>query len=161
MLVSEGVMKWVMNLYPPLLFQRIRIKNFEKDFKGASVKISKSILNQNYNKSIFGGTIFSAADPLYPVLFYQMLLRRGYKITAWSRSATVRFFKPSLTDLFFDVTVKDEDIIDCENQLNVFGKYKHSFPVDIYDRDKVLCATIINEIYVRNLSYIEINKSAD
>jgi acyl-coenzyme A thioesterase PaaI-like protein len=69
MVVSEKTLKWIMRFYPPLLLQRIWVIGFDKGFKGVSVKISKSLLNRNYNGSIFGGTIFAAADPFYPVLF--------------------------------------------------------------------------------------------
>ena len=155
MLVSEGVMKWALNLYPPLLFQRIRIIRFEKGFTGAEVKISRSILNKNYHNAIFGGTMFAAADPFYPVLFYQVLLRKGYKISAWSRSSAIRFIKPCKTDMHFKIIITNTDIDNCERQLNLNGKYRKSFPVEIYDKNNKLCVSVINEIYVRNLNFAD------
>jgi acyl-coenzyme A thioesterase PaaI-like protein len=155
MLVSEGVLKWAINLYPPLFFQRIRVIKFDKGFTGASIKVSKSILNTNYHDSIFGGTIFSAADPFYPVLFYQVLIRKGYKVKAWSRSSAIRFVKPGKTNLYFRVQISETDISGCEEQLNTTGKYRKSFQVEIYDKNDKLCASLINEIYVRNLNFID------
>ncbi|TWJ00875.1 acyl-coenzyme A thioesterase PaaI-like protein [Mucilaginibacter frigoritolerans] len=155
MLVSEGVLKWAINLYPPLFFQRIRVIKFDKGFTGASIKVSKSILNTNYHDSIFGGTIFSAADPFYPVLFYQVLIRKGYKVKAWSRSSAIRFVKPGKTDLYFRAQITEKDISGCEHQLNTTGKFRKSFQVEIYDKMDKLCASLINEIYVRNLNFID------
>ena len=66
-----------------LLVQRIWVQGFDKGFKGVSVKVSKSILNKNFNNSIFGGTIFAAADPfdlepgtrvLAPIQFKQVAI---------------------------------------------------------------------------------------
>ncbi len=153
MLVSEGVLKWAINLYPPLFFQRIRVIKFNRGFIGASIKIKKSIFNTNYHDSIFGGTIFSAADPFYPVLFYQVLIRKGYKVKAWSRSSAIRFVKPGKTSLYFKAAITENDIADCEYHLNTAGKYRKSFPVDIFDKNDKLCASLINEIYVRNLNF--------
>jgi acyl-coenzyme A thioesterase PaaI-like protein len=155
MLVSEGVLKWAINLYPPLFFQRIRVIKFDKGFTGASIKVSKSILNTNYHDSIFGGTIFSAADPFYPVLFYQVLIRKGYNVKAWSRSSAIRFVKPGKTNLYFRVLISEKDISGCEHQLNTIGKFRKSFEVEIYDKNDKLCASLINEIYVRNLNFID------
>jgi acyl-coenzyme A thioesterase PaaI-like protein len=155
MLISEGVLKWAINLYPPLFFQRIRVIKFDKGFTGASIKVSKSILNTNYHDSIFGGTIFAAADPFYPVLFYQVLIRKGYKVKAWSRSSAIRFVKPGKTNLYFRVQISEKDISDCEDQLNTIGKFRKSFQVEIYDKNNKLCASLINEIYVRNLNFID------
>ena len=110
MVVSERVLKWAMCFYPPLLFQRIWTIGFEKGFKGVHVKINRSLLNINHNRSIFGGTIFSAADPFLPVLFHQLLSHKGYKIIAWSKSSAIRYRKPAMTDLDFKITLSDDDI---------------------------------------------------
>ena len=77
MKVSEKTLKWVMRFYPPFFFQRIWVQRFHPGFTGVDVKISKSLLNRNYNASIFGGTIFAAADPFYALLFDQLFRRRG------------------------------------------------------------------------------------
>ncbi len=153
MLVSEGVLKWAINLYPPLFFQRIRVVKFDKGFLGVNVKINKSLLNKNYHNSIFGGTLFSAADPFFPLLFYQVFIRKGYDVRAWSRSAAIRFIKPGKTDLYFKISITNTDIADCEHYLNTTGKYRKSYSIEIYDKNEKLCVTVINEIYVRNLSF--------
>ena len=57
MLVSENVLKWALRFYPPLLFQRIWVIRFTKGFRGVRVKVNRSLINNNYNNSIFGGTI--------------------------------------------------------------------------------------------------------
>lgn len=155
MLVSERLLKWAINLYPPLFFQRIRVVSFDKGFTGASIRIRKSIFNKNYHDSIFGGTIFAAADPFYPVLFYQILIRKKYRVNAWSRSAAIRFIKPAKTNLYFKIQIGNADIEDCEGQLNKTGKFRKSYQIDIYDEHQKLCAVVINEIYVRNLSFAE------
>ena len=153
--VSENTLKWAMRFYPCLFFQRIWVIKFETEFKGVHVKINKSILNRNYNNSIFGGTIFSAADPFYPVLFHQVLSNKGYNVVAWSKSADIHFLKPGLTDLYFTITIPEEVIADCERELNHAGKYVKVYPIDIYDKNGQLCVTVLNEIYVRNLNYGE------
>ena len=76
-------------------FQRIWVVNFSKGFTGVKVKINNSWLNRNYNRSIFGGTLFAAADPFYPVLFHQLFTKKGYKVMAWSKSAEIQFLKPT------------------------------------------------------------------
>jgi hypothetical protein len=153
MQVSEGVMKWALRLYPPLFFQRIWVRRFYKGFHGVDVVIRKSIMNKNFNKAIFGGTTYAAADPFYPILFYQVLVRKGYKMNAWSRSAAIRYNKPGITDLHFTINITDEQIADCEHNLNLHGKYRKSFLIEMFDKDEKLCVSVINEIYIRNLHH--------
>lgn len=155
MAISENTLKWIMRFYPALFFQRIWVIKFEKGFRGVRVKINKSLLNRNYNNSIFGGTIFSAADPFYPLLFHQVLTKKGFNIIAWSKSAEIRYLKPALTDLYFSIGISDEAIAECERELNSTGKCLKTCPIDIYDKNGQLCASLFIEIYVRNLDYIE------
>ena len=156
MVVSEGLLKWAMRFYPPLFFQRIWVVNFDKAFTGVQVKINKSFLNKNYNNSIFGGTIFSAADPFYPLLFHQLFSHKGYKIIAWSKSSEIQFLKPGLTSLHFKIKITDEEIAEAEHVLNTGGKYIKAHPIDIYNKAGEVCVTLMNEVYIRNLNYIEI-----
>ncbi len=150
MIVSERTLKWAMNLYPPLLFQRIWVKKFHKDFRGVDVKISNSFLNRNYNGSIFGGTIYAATDPFYALLFDQLMQRRGYKCRVWLKSAAIQYLKPGLTTLYFTIKITDEMVAEAEHALNEYGKFVKAYPMELYDKNGVLCATVSNEVYLRN-----------
>ena len=151
MQISENTLKWAMRFYPPLFFQRIWVKQFHKDFKGVEVKISKSLLNSNYNNSIFGGTIFSASDPFYALLFDQVLVRRGFKIRVWLKSAQISYLKPGRSNLYFKIILTEEDILEAEAALKTVGKFVKAFPMEIKGADGETCASVINEVYVRNL----------
>lgn len=151
MVVSENLFKWVLRFYPPLLFQRIWVKKFDEGFTGVHVKISKSFLNKNYNNSIFGGTIFSASDPFYALLFDQVLKRKGFKVRVWLKSASIQYLKPARTDLHFSISLSNEDIAQAESALNTVGKFVKAYPMEIFNTEGELCASVVNEVYVRNL----------
>jgi hypothetical protein len=155
MVVSENTLKWIMRLYPPLLFQRIWVRGFNKGFKGVRVKIIKSIFNKNYNGSIFGGTIFAAADPFYPVLFDRVLNTGGRKLKIWSKSSKINFLKPALSSLSFQIILSDADIELAIHTLNTTGKYENSFPIDIYNNNNEVCVSLMNEVYIRDLNFTQ------
>ena len=155
MKVSAQTLKWALRFYPPLFFQRIWVKRFGSDFKSVEVKISKSLLNSNYNKSIFGGTIFSATDPFYALLFDQVFRLRGYKTRVWLKSARIQYLKPGRGDLFFKIEITEVDIAEAETALNSVGKFIKSFPIELYNKQGELCAFVSNEVYVRNLFHGE------
>jgi acyl-coenzyme A thioesterase PaaI-like protein len=155
MLVSAGLLKWALRFYPPLFFQRIWVENIDKNFTGLQIKISKSVFNTNYNRSIFGGTIFSAADVCYPVLFHQLLSHKGYKVAVWSRSAQIHFLKKSDDKIKFAIALSDEDIIDVEHVLAKKGKYNKAYPIVIYNNNGDVCVNMMCEVYIRNLNYIK------
>ena len=156
MLVSAGQLKWILRFYPPLFFQRIWVVNIAANFTGLQVKITKSVFNRNYNRSIFGGTIFSAADVCYPVLFHQLLSHKGYKIAVWSRSAQIHFLKKSSDKIHFNVNLSDADINQVEQTLNEQGKYNKAYPIVIFNNNGDVCVNVMCEVYIRNLNYIKI-----
>lgn len=151
MKITAKVLKWAIRFYPPLLFQRIWVINFSDDFKQAEIKINKSLLNINYNKTIFGGTIFSATDPFYAILFDQIFRLKGYKTRVWLKSASIQYLKPGNDDLYFKINITDEDISEAEYALNTSGKFTKAFTIEILNKKKELCASVINEVYIRNL----------
>src|SRR6478735_466710 len=148
MIVSERALKWIMCLYPPLLFQRIWVVGFDKGFRGVNVKVSKSLFNKNFNGSIFGGTIFAAADPFYPVLFDRVLNTDGNKLKIWSKSSRIDFLKPAHSSLSFYIKLTDSDIEMALKALNTTGKYENVFPIAIYNTNNEVCAHVMNEVYI-------------
>ena len=156
MIISQNTLKWVMRLYPPLFFQRIWVQKFDDDFKSCSVKIGKSFLNKNYNGSIFGGTIYAATDPFYALLFDQLMQRRGFKIRVWLKSASIQYLKPGHSHLFFTIRVTDEMVSEAEEALKTVGKFVKAYPMEITNKKGELCATVMNEIYIRNLHQGEV-----
>ncbi|WP_316788388.1 DUF4442 domain-containing protein [Pedobacter frigoris] len=151
MVVSEKTLKWGLCLYPPLLFQRIWIKRFHKGFRGVDVKIAKSLFNKNYNGSIFGGTIYAATDPFYAILFDQLLQRQGFKVRVWLKSASIQYLKPGRSNLYFTVVITDDMLNEAVEALNTTGKFVKAYPMEITNGAGELCATVMNEVYVRNL----------
>ncbi len=151
MLLSENALKWVLRFYPPLLFQRIWVLEVEKDFRGVSVKINKSIVTKNYNGSIFGGTISAAADPFYPVLFHQLFSHKGYKVKVWLKSADIKYLKPGRTDLFFSIRLDEPGIEETEHLLKTVGKHTKYIPLEMRNKMGELCVQVVSEIYIRNL----------
>jgi hypothetical protein len=151
MKVSPKVLKWVLRFYPPLFFQRIWIQRFDKNFRSVEVKIFKSLLNTNFNNSIFGGTIYAASDPFYAILFDQVLQLKGFKTRVWLKSAHIQYLKPGRENLYFKIVLTDQEIAEAIHVLETNGKFVKAFPLEIYNKRGELCALVSNEVYIRNL----------
>ena len=144
-----------MRLYPPMLFQRIWVKRVHPGFRGIDVKINRSLVTSNLGNSIFGGTIFSATDPFYALLFGQLMQRKGFRITVWLKSAQIHYLKPARTSLYFSIRISDDMIREAENALRNHGKFVKAFSMELFNKQGERCATAINEIYIRNLDFIK------
>jgi acyl-coenzyme A thioesterase PaaI-like protein len=160
MRLSENTLKWVMRLYPPLLFQRIWVKKIYKGFCGADIKINRSLVTINLGNAIFGGTIFSATDPFYAMLFGQQMLRQGFKTTIWLKSAEIKYIKPARTNLFYTIRISPEMTAEAVATLKTQGKFVKAYPIEIFNKHGELCATAMNEVYIRDLNFVKPNVDA-
>ncbi len=152
MIASPRLLTWALRFYPPLFFQRIWVIQFYSGFTGVEVIIRKSILNINYNKSIFGGTIFGAADPFFAICFYQILKQKGYKTVVWTKSAQIHFIKPTTSSLFFSIKIDKQEIDKVIKELNNNEKFIKFYPIEIINKQGEICASLTVEIYIRKIN---------
>lgn len=154
MRVSPNTLKWGLRLYPPFFFQRIWVKKILDNFLGAEVKINKSLLNINSNKTIFGGTIFSAIDPFYPILLDQYFKHQGIlRTVAWLKTAHIDYIKPGRHDLYVSFHLKEEVLLEALQTIKKEGKVVKTFQTQVFDKHGTLCAVAHNEIYIRDLEF--------
>ncbi len=157
---SNNLLNWALRLYPPLFFNRIWLKGFSKDYTSCKVKIFKSLLNTNFNGTIFGGTIFSATDPFYALCYYQILHQRGFKVQTWLKSASIQYKKPADQNLFLEFNVSEQDIQEAINSMNSIGKFVKTYEILIKDKDGVIYAVAQNEVYGRLLKNTNLKEVA-
>lgn len=108
--LSESRLKWSLNFFPPWLVQGIRVVEVGPGFRRCRVRVRRSFLTGNLSGTTFGGTIFSAADPVHAVMYWQILAHRGLRVQAWLRSASIRHLRPAATALTLDFVLTDADV---------------------------------------------------
>lgn len=143
--------KWILNLYPPFLFNRIRIQSISADFTEVNVKIKKSIWNKNLAGTIFGGTLFSAADPFIAVMYWQIFSIRFHKnIIVWLKSAEIQYKIPSNSDMMLHFKIDEEEILLAKKDLDEKGKHVSTYNVEIKNTDGEICAVVKLNSYLGN-----------
>ena len=139
-----------MNIFPPLFFNRIILKHVSEDYTFMKVKIRRSILNMNFHRSIFGGTIFSAFDPYFPTMYYNIFAQKNRKLEIWMKSANMKYKRPATTHLFLEFKIKKEDIELAEKELNEKGKHEKWHKVEAINKKGTVCAEAEMLVYLRD-----------
>lgn len=149
--ISPRNAKILLNLYPPFIFNRIKIQSISKDFTEVKVKIKKSIWNKNMAGTIFGGTLFSAADPFIAVMYWQIFsIRFNKKIIVWLKSAEIVYKKPADTDMFLYFKIDEEEILLAKKDLEEKGKHVSEYFVDLKNKQDEVCAIVKLNSYLGN-----------
>jgi len=142
--------KWMLRIFPALLFSRVWVKYMSNDFKSCTVSVKPSILNRNLQRTIFGGTIFSAFDPWFALMFWQIFAHRGQKLEAWLKSAEIDYKKPAATRLSIQFNISDADIAEAEAALASEGRFQKWMKAEAINTDGVVCAEARLLVYIRN-----------
>jgi len=147
--LSPWQLKWMLNLYPPLLFNAVRMVEVSPDFHRCKVRVFRVPWTRNLQGTLFGGTIYSAADPFTALLFWQIFAHRGQRVQAWLRRARVHYKKAAATALTLEFRLTPEQVDEAAAALAVKGRFARFYATDAIDRAGDVCCTIETEIYLR------------
>lgn len=154
---SSKTIAFFLNFFPPLFFNRIRITKVNSSFTQVDLKIKYSWMNKNIQKSIFGGTIFSAFDPFFAIMYWQAFSMLNIPMEVWVKSAKINYLKPAKTDLFINFKIDDKDISNAINHLKENYKYEASHIVTAYDKKGEPYAEAEILVYIRNSNEFDIS----
>ena len=144
-------LKLSLNIFPPLFFNRILLKHISSDYREINVLLKKSIFNINYYKSIYGGSIFSACDPYFPIMYYHIFKNR--KLIVWVKSAEINYIKPAYSSLKLNFKIQDSQIKEIEQALFKNGKHEIINEVKAINLENVICAEAKITVYLRDPNF--------
>lgn len=104
---KASIYKYGFNLSPMYRRSTGRIYEVSEDLHSVKVKIKLSYKNSNYVGSIFGGTLFSATDPIFMIQLMNIL---GTDYVVWDKAATIKFKRPAKETCYVDFVFTDDEI---------------------------------------------------
>jgi acyl-coenzyme A thioesterase PaaI-like protein len=123
-----------------------RLKYIAEDWSEVRLEIPLSRRTRNYVGTIFGGSLYSAVDPIYML----MLIRRlGPEFLVWDKSANIQFKKPGRETLHARFLVSNDELAAVRSALESQRSIDRSYTVDLVDGSGTVCATVEKIIYIR------------
>jgi hypothetical protein len=150
MQVPKFLLRFVLNIFPPLLFNRIVLKEISDDFMQMKVVLRRSLFNINFHKTIFGGSIFSACDPYFPTMYYHIFTNKGRKLIIWLKAAEIQYLKPADSTLKLHFKITKDEIQLAEETLNEKGKFEIWHTIEAINKKGVVCARAKMQVYLRD-----------
>ena len=89
--MRAGMLRRLMNLWPPFLFSGIRVTHLADDWREAEVEMRLRWYNRNWVGVHFGGSLFAMTDPFYMLLLIHLL---GPDHVVWDKAAAIDFVRP-------------------------------------------------------------------
>ena len=140
------LLRWKINLYPAYRGSGARVTYIAGDFREVRIRLPLSWRTRNYVGTIFGGSIYSAVDPIYML----MLIRRlGPDFIVWDKAAKIEFLKPGRETLHARFVINDGELAAIRAALNAQRSVDRSYIVELTDASGTVCARVEKFIYIR------------
>jgi acyl-CoA hydrolase len=121
----DNAFKYGFNLSPMYRRSTARVVKVTKDMLQINIKLPISYKNKNYVNSIFGGSMFSATDPIAMIQLISIL---GEDYVVWDKSAEIFFKRPARESLYAEFVFTAEEIasiqlkVAAENEIDITKK---------------------------------------
>ena len=132
------LMRWRFNFHPAYRRSGARITYIAADLHEVRVRLPLCRATRNLNGTIYGGSIYSAVDPLHAVMLEQLLGPHDY--VAWTKAAHVRFLRQARTDLEARVVLADDEVSAVREEAARAGKIERRYMVELTDTRGHVCA---------------------
>lgn len=144
--MKPGLMKWVLNLWPPFFFSGIKVETIRDDFCYAQVRLKSRPWTKNINRSQFGGSMFAMTDPIYPLMIMGAL---GADYYVWDKKADIDFIAPGRGPLTAEFWLSEQVLRDIKAATDDGDKHFPEFLVHIKDQSGAIVCEVNRTVYVR------------
>lgn len=121
-IAKNTLYKYGFNWSPMYRRSTARITSVSEDLLDIKIRLPLNYKNRNFMGTIFGGSMFSAVDPIPMIQLFNIL---GYNYVVWDKSAEINFKRPANENTFasFNFTLEElEDIkqrVAQENEITI------------------------------------------
>lgn len=150
-----GLFRRFMNFYPMYFGTGGKVLFWSSDSSEVHLRLGLNLWTRNYVGTIFGGSMFAAADPFYMVMLMRIL---GPKYVVWDKTAHIRFRKPGKSRLYAVLRLLPENIESIKQQVRECGHALVTFNIRWIDREEVVHAEIERQCYIADKSFYEKRK---
>lgn len=123
-----------------------RLRYIAEDWSEVRLEIPLSWRTRNYVGTIFGGSLYSAVDPIYMLM---LIHRLGPEFVVWDKAATIQFKKPGRETLQARFVVGDDELAAIRAALESQRSVDRKYVIELVDSSGTACATVEKIIYIR------------
>jgi acyl-coenzyme A thioesterase PaaI-like protein len=146
------VFKVGFNISPMYRRSTGRVIEVSDDLLKVRIKIPLSYKNSNYVGTIFGGSLFSATDPIYMVQLINIL---GNDYVVWDKSAEINYRRPAKKVAFATFEFTNREIENIKERVIKEKEFDLIKEINITGpNDEVLCE-LKKVLYVADKAYFK------
>jgi len=136
----------LLNLWPPFLFNSIRVLHLAEDWSEARVVLRLRPWNRNYVRTQFGGNLFAMTDPFWMLL---AMHRLGNQYYVWDKAGAIDFVSPGREDVYASFHLTEAMAGELRAAAADGGKVLRWFETEVTTASGEVVARVRKQLYVR------------
>lgn len=128
-----------------------------EDIQIVKIKIPLTYRNRNYVGSMFGGSLFSATDPIYMIQLMQIL---GKNYVVWDKSTEIKFKRPAYKNAFATFEFTSAEIEQIKEKVKTEEEVNYTKKLFITDENNVVFTELDKTLYISSKEYYKKKKSS-
>ena len=136
----------LLNLWPPFLFNSIRLQTLSNDWSEARVVLRLRPWNRNYVRTQFGGNLFAMTDPFWMLLAMHQL---GRDYLVWDKAGAIDFVAPGREDVYAHFKLEPSVVDELRQAAAGGGKVLRWFETEVATASGEVVARVRKQLYVR------------
>ena len=137
--------RWRFNLFPAYRGTGARVTYIAGDWQEIRITLPLSWRTRNYVGTIFGGSMYGAADPFHMIMLIKHL---GSQYTVWDKAAAIRFRRPGRSTLEAQFLMTAEIVDSIRAELVQVSKVDRVFSVELRSADGTVHAVVEKTVHI-------------
>ncbi len=134
-----------LNWFPAYRATGARIIHVSPDLKHAVVRLPLTRRTRNGAGTLYGGSLYSATDPIFAML---LAINLGRDFVVWDKAANIRYRRPGRAALLAAFTITDDDLAVVRQTIADEGQCDRTFRVEFRDGQGVVHVEIEKTVYI-------------
>ena len=142
---QPALLRLGLNWFPAYRATGARLIEVSRDLKRIVVRLPLQRNTRNGAGTLFGGSLYSATDPIYTLLLYANL---GPGYIVWDKSAAIRYRKPGREALTAEFVISEADIASVRADVARNGACDRTFTTCFRDAAGVVHTEVDKTVYI-------------
>jgi len=144
-MTQATLFKWGFNVSPMYRHTKAKILHVSENLQEVAIKIPLAFGNRNFVGSIFGGSLFSATDPIFMI---QLMWILGKEYVVWDKAASINYKKPAYENAYCNFNLSDELLASIKKDVSEKGEVNLVLNVDICSKEGVVFCKLDKTLYI-------------
>lgn len=143
--LKSRLFRWKFNLFPAYRGSGGRVTYIADDFMEVRVRIPLNWQTRNYVGTIYGGSMYSAVDPIYMLMLIRIL---GSEYIVWDKAAKIRFRRPGKDTVFVKFELSADEISEIKRLAETEKSVDRIYNLELADKEGKVRAAIEKILYI-------------